>query len=305
MSGIFISHSTGDQPIADALRRLINSLFSERLPVNYSTNKEGNGGIAPGEDWFRWIARQVVEADIAFILLTPFSVQKPWVIWEAGAVAGAAFATAAGEEARRVYPITYALKTDEVPSPFARTQLVVGTQQSDMTKLIEDLFERFGRDFLPKEIKEFGRNQSDAVEVYLKSIGDVLLRLPLMVTEANVDEWLIRLKEYEMKRRYSEAAVLEGWLDIAFGRDKEDKMRPLDLRVHRLLGELYAKGRMPAEAARQFELARQLAPRDIFILRMLGKFYLDQKNHSAATRSSLRSSSSIPAPLRKTKRTQL
>jgi tetratricopeptide (TPR) repeat protein len=37
-----------------------------------------------------------------------------------------------------------------------------------------------------------------------------------------------------------------------------------------------------SRSARQFELARQLAPRDIFLLRSLGKAYLDQKNMARA-----------------------
>jgi tetratricopeptide (TPR) repeat protein len=39
---------------------------------------------------------------------------------------------------------------------------------------------------------------------------------------------------------------------------------------------MYAAADRPGDAARQFELARRLAPRDIFILRRLGKSYLDK-----------------------------
>ncbi|MBV8094649.1 MAG: toll/interleukin-1 receptor domain-containing protein [Acetobacteraceae bacterium] len=104
MSGIFVSHTHSDQLIADALATLINALFGKTVPVNYSSKKDLEGGIAPGEDWFRWIIDQVRQTDVAIILLTPASVQKPWVIWESGAVSGAAVATAA--ERARVYPLT-------------------------------------------------------------------------------------------------------------------------------------------------------------------------------------------------------
>src|SRR5690606_4208115 len=53
------------------------------------------------------------------------------------------------------------------------------------------------------------------------------------------------------------------------------RRRPYDVRIHRRLGELYMAASQPARAVRQLELARQLAPRDIFLLRMLGKGYLD------------------------------
>lgn len=216
------------------------------------------------------------EAEAAFILLTPASIQKPWVIWEAGAVAGAAFATAA--EKARVFPITYGIKPSDVPTPFARTQLVTGTDESDISKLIDDLSERFRAGFTFQETKKFGAHQEQAVKAYLKTIDAILLKLPHAVTEAGIQEWLARLDDLEREKRLSEAPVLESWLDVAFGREANDKLRPLDVRIHRRFGELYVDGGRPGDAARQFELARQLAPRDIFVLRGLGKAYLDVKD---------------------------
>ena len=100
----------------------------------------------------------------------------------------------------------------------------------------------------------------------------------MLITEAGIQEWLGRLDEIDKESRFSEAAVVENWLDVNFGRDAADRQRPLDVRLHRRLGELYAAGGQAGDAARQFELARQLAPRDIFLLRRLGKAYLDQKD---------------------------
>ena len=113
------------------------------------------------------------------------------------------------------------------------------------------------------------------MRAYIERIEPIMLRLPLTITEAAVQEWLGRLSELEIEQRFSEARVMENWLDVAFGRDREDRQRPFDVRVHRRLGELYASGGQAADAARQLELARQLAPRDIFLLRRLGKAYLD------------------------------
>jgi tetratricopeptide (TPR) repeat protein len=75
----------------------------------------------------------------------------------------------------------------------------------------------------------------------------------------------------------SEVGHIHGWLNIAFGRESDEGPRPLDLRIHRRLGELYLGAKNYRQAAAEFELARQLAPRDIFILRALGLAYLGQK----------------------------
>ena len=53
---IFISHTHADAEIAHALNNAIEDVFEERLAVEYSTKKE-DGGIKPGEEWFRWIGR--------------------------------------------------------------------------------------------------------------------------------------------------------------------------------------------------------------------------------------------------------
>src|SRR5205807_768369 len=52
---------------------------------------------------------------------------------------------------------------------------------------------------------------------------------------------------------------------------------PLDIRIHRRLGELYLSSQDYQAAVVQFELARQLSPRDIFVWRELGRAYIGLK----------------------------
>jgi hypothetical protein len=188
MSGIFISHTHSDQPIADAIARLVEDLFEKQVGVNYSTKKEFEGGIKPGDDWFRWIVEQVRDADLALILLTPASIQKPWVVWEAGAVAGASFTNS--PDAARVLPLVFGLRANDVPTPFARTQLIAGANEGDIVKLVDVLFERFSGGFTPTQTKRFGTRQDKAVRDYLGRISSLLLKLPMVVTEAAIQEWL-------------------------------------------------------------------------------------------------------------------
>lgn len=276
MNRVFISHTHGDQPIADALSDLLTSLFGDTFNINYSSKEELKGGIAPGEDWQRWIGTQVKDTDVALLVLTPNSIQKPWVLWEAGAVAGAIAARVTDDRARKIYPVVYELKSNEIPDPFRRLQVVLGTDQKEMTKLVEDLTNLVEDDFSRADMRKIGVKMGECILTYLTTMKEVVLKLPLVVTEDSVQEWLSRLGELQKEGRFTEAGVLENWLNIAFGRDEKDRARPLDLRLHRQLGEIYALGQQPHDATRQFELARQLAPRDIFLLRRLGKAYLDQ-----------------------------
>ncbi|MBF0297052.1 MAG: TIR domain-containing protein [Magnetococcales bacterium] len=277
MSGIFISHAHYDEALAEALADMIDTLFTGIIPpVNYSSRKGLSGGIEPGEDWFRWIVKQVREADVAIILLTPNSVVKPWVLWEAGAVAGSAFSSDADSRERCLYPLICGLNSDSIPGPFSRTQVVNAQEHDDIQKFIEKLYSQYKDKFDPMKGREFGRLQEKAINRYLETIAIALPRMPIAVTEAAIQEWLDRLDKLVKERRYSEAGVLEDWMDVAFGRDATDRQRPLDVRLHRRLAEIYASAGMVVEAERQYRLARQTAPRDIMIMRGLGKALLDR-----------------------------
>jgi tetratricopeptide (TPR) repeat protein len=272
--GIFVSHSHDDRPIVDALGAMVKRLFGNHVPFHYSSSKELASGIAPGGDWYGWIVERVQKSDLAVIVLTPGSIQKPWVVWEAGAVSGVALS--ASRDERRICPMTFGLKSNEVPTPFARLQVVSGTEELDVTKFANDLLDRFTGKLNNRELTEFGANRAPAVAEFAGKVSQILLTLPHAITEAAIQEWLARLQELSQDNRFSEAVVIEDWLDVAFGRDEAGRRRPLDVRIHRRLAELYAAAKRPADAARQLELGRQLAPRDIFLLRLLGKAYLDQ-----------------------------
>jgi hypothetical protein len=139
---IFISHTHADKDIANALSAAVEGVFGDLLTTSYSTKKELDGGIKPGEEWFRWIVERVRSADIAVILLTPASTQKPWVLWEAGAVYGAGIASAE-TSARKVRPLVFKLSGSQVPSPFAGIQGVNGDERAGIDTFFSDLINDF------------------------------------------------------------------------------------------------------------------------------------------------------------------
>jgi len=57
-----------------------------------------------------WIVDEVRHCDFALILLTPASTQKPWIVWEAGAVHGAAATLT--EAPRKVRPLLFQVTDD-------------------------------------------------------------------------------------------------------------------------------------------------------------------------------------------------
>jgi tetratricopeptide (TPR) repeat protein len=279
---IFISHTHIDKPIADKLSTLIETIFNQyndpRYTVSYSSRKTGEGSIGYGGEWYKWIQEQVKSTELAFVILTPSSVQKPWVLWEAGALAGALLTVE--KPAKKVIPLSFGLGSEDIPSPFSGTQVANGADVDDITRIIdENLLTPIIHSLDAKRGMQIGKIKENAISEYIKGIEEFLLSSPHLVTEATVMEWVERLDNLKKNNRSSEAGVYENWLDLAFGREKEDEKRPIDMRIHRRLGEMYAASGKHMDALHQFEMARKLAPRDMFILRSLAKAHLDNADY--------------------------
>jgi tetratricopeptide (TPR) repeat protein len=280
---IFISLTHHDAPIADALRAALGALLGETVIVHYSTSKELEGGIRHGEDWFQWIVARVRECDFALILLTPASAQKPWILWEAGAVHGAALA-AGNEGLRKIRPLVYQLNADQIPSPIrdSKVQFLYGDQKKDMFAFYKEIVQQYGEQM---GLDRYGRareNLAGIVDDYLAAVTKFLRTAPALPTSTMVEEWRKRLDQLLAESRASEIDYLREWIDIAFGRDNEEGEHPLDVQLHLRLAEGYTRAKRSEQAIRQLELAQRLAPRDIYLLRRLGKAYLDAQQPEKA-----------------------
>ncbi len=279
---IFISLNHADEPIAVALSDMFKSLFGDFLKPHYSPSTKLESGIDSGADWFQWIVDKVVACDFALILVTPSSVHRPWILWEAGAVAGAALGSQSGQALGKVRPLIYNLPTDMIPSPIrdSKVQFRRGDSRSDIKRLMQETLYQYRNDpeLGADRVTEFGGLVDDAVGTYLGRVNKALLDAPAVPTVTMLDEWRQRLDDVLRQNRASEVRHLHDWMDIAFGRNGEKNPRPLDLRIHARLGEIYMKAREYERAIEQLEQARDLAPRDIFVLRTLGSAYLEKND---------------------------
>ena len=279
---IFISLTEHDKPIAEALASAFAQVFGEGLlEPRFSPSRQVGGGIASGADWFQWIVERVKACHFALILITPASVNKPWILWEAGAVAGAALAQSGGDM-RKVRPIVYQVPTELIPSPIrdSKAQYRRGDVAEDFRFMLDEMFDELRDEMPPKAVREFSRTRDDAVARYMQAIELALLNAPAVTGPAVIEEWCQRLDDLKRENRPSEAEHLQDWMDLAFGR--ADRPRPLDLRIHSRLAALYMQARNHPRAIAQLQLARQLAPRDIFVLRQLGRALLDHGERDKA-----------------------
>jgi len=113
---IFIILTKVDSGIAEALRTSINEVFETAINVHFFTSKELDGGIRHGDDWFKRILDLLQKCDFAYVLITPSSVDKQWILWESGFIYGVEMANGKIEQ-RRIRPIIYQLEANQIPSP--------------------------------------------------------------------------------------------------------------------------------------------------------------------------------------------
>lgn len=275
--GVFISHTHADKEIALALDRALVRLFGrENLVVSYSSKKHEAGGVRAGENWFQWIVDRVRGTQVALVLLTPASIHKPWLLWEAGAVQGLALGDDAGST---VIPLSFALSDADVPTPFAQTQVAKGDNPAEIRLVFQQLI----REHLPGPmLLEAGEILREVIDEYVAKVALALRDAPLLPTEPVVQEWCLRLDDLRASGRKSEVGHVHDWLNVAFGRERGETERPLDFRIHRRLGDLYMSAGDAARAVTQYDLARSVAPRDLLILRQLGRAQLDNEQVEAA-----------------------
>jgi tetratricopeptide (TPR) repeat protein len=282
---IFISLTEADTAIAEALRSAFYELFGKSaVMVHFSSSKTMEGSIRSGQDWFQWIVDRVKECDFALILITPTSVHKPWIIWEAGAVAGVAMATSSSGM-NKVRPIVYQIPTDLIPSPIkdSKAQYRKGDEAADIKMMLKEMLRDLKDELDDDQTADFGGKVDGVIETYLRQVRQSLLDAPAIMAPAVIEEWCLRLDNLIREKRASEAEQLQDWMDLTFGR--AGRPQPLDLRIHSRLAALYMKARNYKRAITQLELARQLAPRDIYVLRQLGQAQLNDKRRDEAKKT--------------------
>lgn len=81
---IFISHAHADRELARALTRLIERTYSNVVDVFFSSDLRSGGGLQPGDLWFARLHAALDDSLAVWVLVTPQSVNSPWVYWEAG-----------------------------------------------------------------------------------------------------------------------------------------------------------------------------------------------------------------------------
>ncbi len=85
---VFISHDSRDADLAEAFGNLLTDASGGILKSFRSSDRKGTAGIEYGQEWFRAIMQKLDDATDVVALLTARSINRPWILYEAGVAKG-------------------------------------------------------------------------------------------------------------------------------------------------------------------------------------------------------------------------
>lgn len=131
---VFISHDTRDAELAEAFSNLLKSVSAGVLKSFRTSDRRGNQGIEYGVEWYPEIIKNIQGASDVVCLLTQRSVNRPWILFEAGMAKGKLDTPILG------VALGIELK-DASTGPFAQFQNC-GDDEESLTKLVFQLVDR-------------------------------------------------------------------------------------------------------------------------------------------------------------------
>lgn len=85
---VFISHDSRDSELAEAFSKLLSSVSAGMLKSFRSSDRKGTEGIEYGVEWYPEVMSKIELASDVVCLLTPRSLERPWILYEAGVAKG-------------------------------------------------------------------------------------------------------------------------------------------------------------------------------------------------------------------------
>ena len=164
---VFVSHSEPDKPLVDALAKLIKDIFGSLVSLSISSEKTGEEGLEAGETWKEWIHQRITEADIVLVVMTPYSIKRPWVMTEIGFAQG---------KGKTIVPVLFGLGGNEIPGSLQDLQAIQGDDKRDVLRVLKKFSSAL-------ELQQDFKYIDDYLNDYLKGIKKALAQYPKSFTK--------------------------------------------------------------------------------------------------------------------------
>jgi hypothetical protein len=168
---VFVSHDSRDADLAEAFANLLSDVSGGTLKSFRSSDKKGGSGIEFGAEWYTAIMSQLDEATDVVALLTAQSIDRPWILYEAG--------VAKGKLETTVFGVALGVPLEKVSTgPFGQFQNC-GDDEDSLTSLVMQLLRR-NPDAAPRDeaVRSQVRIFRQNVERILKTRGKLVTSPP-------------------------------------------------------------------------------------------------------------------------------
>lgn len=160
---VFISHDTRDAELAEAFSNLLKSVSAGVLKSFRTSDRRGNQGIEYGVEWYPEIIKNIQGASDVVCLLTKRSVDRPWILFEAG--------MAKGKLDTPILGVALGIELKDASSgPFAQFQNC-GDDEDSLTKLVFQLVNRIPNSEPDNETIKF------QVGKFRQAVGEIFKKL--------------------------------------------------------------------------------------------------------------------------------
>jgi hypothetical protein len=158
---VFISHDSRDADLAEAFSKLLKSVSAGMLKSFRSSDKKGTEGIEFGDEWYKILMSKLDKASDVVCLLTERSLDRPWILYEAG--------VAKGKLGTPVHGIALGVPLSRVSAgPFYQFQNSDDSKES-LAKLVLQLCRRIAnlepdQDVVSAQVQAFKATVADVLE---------------------------------------------------------------------------------------------------------------------------------------------
>jgi|ERR1039457_4194950 hypothetical protein len=160
---IFISHDTRDAELAEAFSKLLSSVSAGVLKSFRSSDRKGSQGIEYGSEWYPELMKKLNVASDVVCLLTQRSLERPWILYEAGVAKGKLDAAVLG--------IVLGIPLSRANTgPFAQFQNCDDNEES-LTQLVMQLVKRIPNAEPDREVIEM------QVRAFRQKVSEILLTI--------------------------------------------------------------------------------------------------------------------------------
>lgn len=135
---IFITHYSGDKALAELVSSLIRRISLHQIIPWHSSDTGADGGLKPGDLWFQEIVARIRKSTAVVALITPNSVNRPWVYFESGL--GQAVDCS-------VIPLCIGVGRDSVVPPLSIYQCYQFTDYRSVVEFVAKLMNKHGLKF--------------------------------------------------------------------------------------------------------------------------------------------------------------